>query len=86
MSVRYAESLDGIDSLPDQSARPGEYRDEPARVGVQHEANDEHPWVENSHRGDRGIGKPFLFTEYSEYGQSQLLLSTEIIHRPDHLG
>ena len=48
-SVRDTESVDGIDALPDQNARPGEYRDESARVGVQHEANDEHYRHKTSH-------------------------------------
>ena len=78
------ESVDGIDPLPHQNARQGEYRDESARVGVQHEANDEYYGYKISHRGDRGIKKPLLMTKYRTLGQSQFLLSPETIPRPDH--
>ena len=61
--VRHLESVDGIDALHDQNAGSGEYRDESARAGVQHEANDEHYGPEIPHRGNRGIESPFLVTK-----------------------
>ena len=61
--VRYLESLDGLDALPDQNAGSGEYRDESARAGVQHEANDEYYRYKISYRGDGGIKKPLLVTK-----------------------
>ena len=81
-SVWHAQNLDGFDPLPDQDTGSGEYRDEFARVGVQHKANDEPHWHETIDRGDKGIESPYLPANSEQYGPLQFLLSREKIPRP----
>ena len=81
-SLWHNQIMDGIDTLPDQITRSGEYRDEFARAGVQHEANDEHPWHQAPDRGDKGIESPFSLIKPGKEGQPHLLLSATKIFRP----
>ena len=66
--------LDGLNALPDQNAGSGEYRDESARAGVQHEAHDEHDGYETAHRGDGGVESPF-FTDQEAQKQAASVAS-----------
>jgi hypothetical protein len=54
-SIRNAESLDGGHPLPHTHARTGQYRDEPARAGLQSQANDEDHGNRTADRSDANL-------------------------------
>ncbi len=63
-SIWHAQTLDGLDPLPDQNAAPSQHGNEPACAGLQPQAADEHPW---SHRCNGGTAclKPAIFLRLS---------------------
>ena len=50
--------MDGIGPLPDEDAEEGEYGDEFACAGVQHETSDIDTGSRPDDRGDTGLEKP----------------------------
>jgi hypothetical protein len=54
-SVRYPQSVDGSDALPDQDIAEGEYRDEFACTCLQHETSDADPRNGSARSGNQGL-------------------------------
>jgi len=53
--------MDGVDALPDEDAEEGEYGDEFARAGIQHETSDIDTGSSPDDRGDTGLGGVTFF-------------------------
>ena len=54
--VRHDEVVDQLESLPDEAIIGGEYRDQPAGPGLQHETSDQSGRNKKNHGDDRSIG------------------------------
>src|SRR4030081_2522521 len=53
--VRHHQGLDGLDPLLDPHLEAGQYRNEPPRPGLQHQAGDRDHWCRTAAAGDPGL-------------------------------
>src|SRR6187402_1448155 len=60
--LRHSQTLDGLDTLPDQREPKRGDGDEPERAGVQLQTRPQHPWLRANQEGDEGAGGVGPFT------------------------
>ena len=58
--VRNPQGVDGFNALPDENAEQGQYRNELARVGIQHEASNRDLGCWNADQGDPDLVAPLF--------------------------